>query len=138
MRIGLASLRDVAERIENADHRAEKAEHGREHADIHDIEHALVQRRRDPVALRLGHGRIDSAIGVGMALEELQGAVDDARGRLGPFRDVGGEALEVLVFEKGLHPLEQFRRGDALFRQREEAIDDEREGDDRGERPAES
>ena len=47
--------RDVAERIEDADDRAEQAEHRREDADVHDVEHALVERRGDAVALGLGH-----------------------------------------------------------------------------------
>ena len=72
-------------------------------------------------------------VGVGMALEELEGAVDDARGGLRALGDIGGEALDVLVLEERLHALEQFRRGDAFFRQREEAVDDQRERDHRGE-----
>ena len=98
---------------------------GAEHADIHDIKHALVERRGDPVALGFRDNADRIGIGVGMALEEMKRAVNDPRRGLRALGDVGGEAVEVLVFEEGFHALEQFRRGDALRRQREEAVGDE-------------
>ena len=107
--------RDMPERIEDANDGTEQAEHGRKHADIHDVEHALVQRCGDAIALRLRHDLDRVGVGVRMALEKAEDAIDDPRRSLRPLGDIGRESIEVLVLEERLHALEQVGRRDRLF-----------------------
>ncbi len=124
---------DVPERIQDAHHRTEQPEHRRKHAHIHDIEHALVHRRRDPVALRLRDDLDRLRIRIRVPLQERQRAGHDARRRLRALADVVRQALHVLVLEeRRLDPVQQVRRRDALFRQREEAVDHQRQRHHRG------